>query len=84
LLQAVRDTHPELFSGKFIIYGALDVDDLSTEIAAEHGLNACSTFMVSLNYKSAAASVLHVANILKSAFGSGNIIAMRGGEDGLI
>ena len=84
LLKPIRYAHPELFSEKFIIYGARDVDDVAKEISLEHGLNACSTFMVSLSDKSAAALVLDVANILKSAFGCGNVIAMRGGVDGLI
>ena len=84
LLKAIRDEHRELFSKKFIISQASDANEVEKEISLEQGLNACSAFMVSLNDKSAAALVLDVAKILKSAFGSGNVIAMRGGVDGLI
>ena len=84
VLEAIRAEHPELFENKFVIYSATDADQLQKEIASDYGFQAKSAFMISLNDKSAAASVLDVAGIVKDAFGEDRVIAMRGGDDGLL
>ncbi len=71
--------HKGLFTKRFLIYKAGNANQTHKEIALEHGLNANSEFMISLNDKSAADLVPTVLLLIKYALGNGNVIIMSDG-----
>ena len=75
-LAGISAAHPQLFSSKFLIRSVRDADELDREIAFEHGLLPRSKFLISLNDKSAAASVKDIPLLLKTALGENQILVL--------
>lgn len=71
--------HKGLFAERFLIYKAGNANQIHKKIVLEHGLNASSEFMVSLNDKSAADLVPTVVLLIKYALGDGGVIIMSDG-----
>jgi hypothetical protein len=77
-LQVVKAKDSKLFGHKFLISNVRGSTATHKEIALEHGTHAKSFFLVSLNDKSAAPLVSHVADEIRAAFGAANVLILHG------
>lgn len=88
ILELMAARHRGMFAKRFLISDVRDLthpNDYATsvgvEIAFEHGLKACCSFLVSLNDKSAADLMSAVEVIIKCAFGDANVLLLFNNEE---
>jgi len=79
-LMSLSKAHPEIFSRKFLLSTAGEVNSIHKEIALEYGLHAKSYFLATLNDNNSPGLVLQVANLIKKTFDEGKIIVLHGNE----
>jgi hypothetical protein len=80
-LEEIASNHQDLFAEKFLASNPHGTDDIHREIAAEHGLDAESIFLIRINDKSEAWRKKDVVRILKERFGDQEIVVLWENEN---
>jgi hypothetical protein len=79
-LDSLKSKRADLFSSRFLIAKVLEARGPFAEIADEHGLQAKSYFLVSLNEKDAADRIKEVAEVIKGCFPGGVSLVLLNNE----
>lgn len=75
-LDLMVSKHKGLFTERFLVSKACDVESIQKEIALEYGLNASCRFLIRLNDKSVADLLPTVEILVKNALGVSNVVIL--------